>query len=55
MSFKHGYDHKFHSYYNNKELCYLNTEKTTDPTSYHPNFNLCVKKEGKALSFITTP
>ena len=55
MSFKHGYDHKFHSYYNKKELCYLNTEKKNDPITYHPNFNSCVKKECKTLSFITTP
>ena len=54
MSFKHGYDHKFHSYYNKKELCYLNTETESqiNKTLYHPNFDLCVKEEGKALSFI---
>ena len=56
MSFKHGYDHKFHSYYNKKELCYLNTENKDNivQNSYHPNFDLCFKKEGKALYFIIT-
>ena len=54
MSFKHGYDNKFHSYYNKKELCYLNTEKEADKKSLdHPHFTLCIENsKGKVLVFI---
>ena len=54
MSFKHGYDNKFHSYYNKKELCYLNTEKEADKKSLdHPHFTLCIRNsKGKILVFI---